>query len=253
MILCLDVGNTHLHWGVLKSGMVFESGDFPSADMEAAITEIARKWSGELQGASWCSVVPAINDPLVHVLQSFLPTKLIIGFDYRRNLGIPIRYPRPEEAGQDRLANSMAAAHLYGTPSVVIDMGTATTFDVISTKGGYEGGIIAPGINVMTRYLHEQTALLPLLRGEDLISGPVIGRSTREAMRTGCVIGFTGMIQALLESVQHAIRELGETGPAKVILTGGSAGHLLAPQLPAHIWNPHLTLQGLSLYFLQNQ
>lgn len=253
MILCLDAGNTHLHWGILQNGLVIESGDFPATDMDAALTEIARKWSGKLQGASWCSVVPAINSPLLHILQSFLPTKLITGFDYQRNLGIPIRYPRPQEAGQDRLANALAAARLYGTPSVVIDMGTATTFDVISSKGGYEGGIIAPGIGVMTRYLHEQTALLPLLREEDLVSGPVIGRSTREAMRTGCVVGFTGMIQALLQSVQQAIVDLGESEPAKVILTGGSAGHLLVPQLPPHIWNPSLTLQGLEFYFLQNQ
>lgn len=253
MILCLDAGNTHLHWGILQHGLVIESGDFPAIDMEAVLTEIARKWSGRLQGASWCSVVPAINSPLLHSLQSFLPSALIVGFDYQRNLGIPIRYPRPQEAGQDRLANALAAARLYGTPAVVIDMGTATTFDVISSQGGYEGGIIAPGIGVMTRYLHEQTALLPLLREEDLVSGPIIGRSTREAMRTGCVVGFTGMIQALLQSVQQAILDLGETEPAKVILTGGSAGHLLTSQLPTHVWNPNLTLQGLELYFMQNQ
>lgn len=252
MILCLDVGNTHLHWGVLKSGMVFESGDFPSADMEAGLGEISRKWSGQLQGASWCSVVPTLNARLQAQLQTFLPAKLIVGLDYRKNLGIPIHYPHPEEIGQDRLANSLAASQLYGAPVIVIDMGTATTFDIVSTEGGYEGGIIAPGMGVMTRYLHEQTALLPTLSDEDLVSGPVIGKSTRQAMRTGCVIGFTGMIQALLESVRKALYELGETHTANVILTGGSSGSLFSKQLPQYVWNPYLTLQGLELYFFQS-
>ena len=117
-----------------------------------------------------------------------------------KKLGVPIGYPRPAEIGQDRLANAAGAHALFGTPAIVIDMGTAVTFDIVTKTHGYEGGIIAPGVEVMRRYLHEQTALLPKL-DDSLQIDRAIGQSTIEAMRIGTVIGFGGMIQALLDGV----------------------------------------------------
>jgi type III pantothenate kinase len=116
-------------------------------------------------------------------------------------LGLPITYPQPGEIGQDRLANAAGAHALVGSPAVVIDLGTAVTFDIMTRAGGYEGGIIAPGPALMTRYLHERTAQLPLV--EDLTSPleRVIGRSTSEAMRIGAMLGFAGLVQTCLDAV----------------------------------------------------
>lgn len=251
MILCLDLGNTHLHWGILNAGNVVKSGSLTIDTLTECFASI-KTAKYPIRGISWCSVVPSKNEDLTAKINQAFPGIPVTGLHYKNNLGISIHYPNPQEIGQDRLANALAATQLYGAPCIIIDMGTATTFDVISQKGGYEGGIIAPGIEIMTRYLHEQTALLPLLKEEDLVAGPAIGKSTREAMRSGCLIGFTGMIQSLLESVKQSLIEQGELTPPHIILTGGSAGQLLASKLPQHHWNPLLTLQGLEYYFLQN-
>ncbi len=251
MILCVDVGNTSLHWGVMDQGILRESGNCSSADLSSGLPGLSMD-SAKLDGACWCSVVPSVNPLLQSFLTRLLPARPVVGLHHQGNLGIPIHYPKPEEIGQDRLANAIGAAFLHGLPSIVVDMGTATTFDIVSRRGGYEGGIIAPGMGLMTRYLHEQTALLPKLNPSELVAGPVIGKSTREAMRSGCVIGFTGMILALLDSVRNALRQLGETGSPAIILTGGSAGNLWSSQLPEFIWNPNLTLLGLECFFKNN-
>jgi type III pantothenate kinase len=235
----------------MDQGKLLESGNCNHADLDAGWSQFGLN-PETLAGACWCSVVPPINTRLQESLRHFLSGKPIVGLHHKGNLGIPIHYPRPEEIGQDRLANAIGAAFLYGVPAIVIDMGTATTFDIVSQSGGYEGGIIAPGMGLMTRYLHEQTALLPKLDSSELVAGPVIGKSTREAMRSGCVIGFTGMILALLDSSREALKQLGETGAPSVILTGGSAGSLWRNQLPDFIWNPDLTLMGLEYYFTRN-
>ena len=116
--------------------------------------------SKQANSVSFCSVVPSINESLEAYLATFkLP---LFHLTYESCTGLTLAYPNPSEIGEDRIANAIAAQEYYGTPAVVIDMGTAVTFDIISSKG-YEGGVIAP-VNLMTRYLHEQTALLPELR-----------------------------------------------------------------------------------------
>jgi len=126
----------------------------------------------------------------------------------------------------------------------VIDMGTAVTFDIITRAHGYEGGIIAPGVEVMRRYLHEQTALLPAL--DDSIDAPrAIGQSTVEAMRIGTVIGFGGMIQALLDAVISELAARGETSP-QILATGGSAALLKKTLRTPFQVVPDITLRGLA-------
>ena len=128
--------------------------------------------------------------------------------------------------------------------AVVVGMGTATTVDIL-TEQGYAGGIIAPGLGVMTRYLHERTALLPALDPADLLGGPAIGKSTVDAMRAGCALGFAGMIGALLDAVTAELTKQG--GPAPVVLvTGGAAVYLPATWRDRVRHEPHLTLLGLA-------
>jgi type III pantothenate kinase len=126
-------------------------------------------------------------------------------------------------------------------------MGTATTVDILNTKG-YAGGIIAPGLGVMTKYLHERTALLPQLDAQDLLGGPTIGKSTVEAMKSGCALGFAGMIGALLDGVILEMTKSGSPEP-KVIVTGGAAVYLPKNWQRRVQHEPHLTLIGLAEFY----
>src|SRR5207247_10885949 len=135
--------------------------------------------------------------------------------------GVGIDYPRPETIGPDRLANSVAVKHHFGAPAIVVDFGTAVTFDVVNREGSYVGGIIAPGLAAMTEYLHEKTALLPKIKIREIKR--VIGKSTQEAMLIGAVHGYRGLVRALLQELK---RELG-VRRLPVIATGGH-GQLLA-------------------------
>lgn len=155
--------------------------------------------------------------------------------------GIGVHYPKPETIGPDRLANAVAALRLLGAPAVVVDFGTAVTFDVIDEKGRYAGGIIAPGLAAMTDYLHEKTALLPRIRIRD--TKAVIGRNTKEAMLIGAVHGYRGLIRELIHELKHELKR--EILP--VIATGGYAG-LMARRLPEiTAVDPLLTLNGLRM------
>jgi len=140
----------------------------------------------------------------------------------------------------------VAAAELYGTPAIVVDFGTAVTFDVVNARGNYTGGVITPGLSLMTDYLHRRTALLP--RVELREPRRAIGRSTREAMLAGAVYGYRGLIAEILRQIRH---ELSARRP-HVIATGGDA-RLIAKNFHgfSHI-DPELTLQGLRLIGTRN-
>ena len=168
--LCIDVGNTSIHYGLISGQTVQCAGQFPTHNFDRTPSpEFARLLApliAQAEGVSYCSVVPAINDNLCTSLADF--AKPIFHLTCETCTGLDLAYPKPHEIGEDRIANAIAAQEFYGIPAIVIDMGTAVTFDIISSKG-YEGGIIAPGLAVMTHYLHEQTALLPKLKPEDLV------------------------------------------------------------------------------------
>ena len=163
------------------------------------------------------------------------------------DLGIAIDYPNPDRIGADRLANAVACAELYGCPAIVVDFGTAVTFDVLSAQRAYIGGIIAPGLSAMTDYLHEKTALLP--RVELAEPKRIIGKSTEEAMRVGAVVGYRGLIEKLVREISvEAFR--GRKVP--VVATGGDA-KLIAAGLPLFTAvDPELTLRGLQLIAHRN-
>jgi type III pantothenate kinase len=156
-------------------------------------------------------------------------------------LGILIDYPTPETIGADRLANAVATVSYYGAPAVVVDFGTAVTFDIISESGAYVGGVIAPGLAAMTEYMFDHTALLPRIDLEEPAS--VIGKSTEEAMQAGAVLGYRGLVKDILEAI---VDELGcETPP--VIATGGYST-LIANGIPAiNLVHENLTLEGLRI------
>jgi len=249
MLLCIDIGNTHTHYGVTGPEGAPVLRHLPTKKLDDPIAGIGPECEQiladhpSIKGVAFCSVVPEASKRLLGVFARGLRVPHF-ELTHEKKLGVPIGYPRPAEIGQDRLANAAGAQALVGTPAIIIDMGTAVTFDIVSATNGYEGGIIAPGVEVMRRYLHEQTALLPEL--DEAIDVPrSIGQSTVEAMRIGTVIGFGGMIQALLDAVMSELAARGEK-PPHILSTGGSAALLEKSLRTPHRVVPDITLRGLA-------
>jgi type III pantothenate kinase len=204
-----------------------------------------RGWS--FDAAVISSVVPEKGKLLARVLRKKSRGRvLLVGAAVR--LGVGIDYPQPASIGADRLANAASAVALFGAPVVVVDFGTAVTFDIISAEKNYVGGVIAPGLEVMTDYLYQRTALLPKITPAEPASA--IGKSTRAAMLAGAVFGYRGLVKQILTEIKH---ELHKSKPAKnrkrlkVIATGGYA-ELIAAKLPEiDLVHPRLTLEGLRI------
>ncbi len=157
-------------------------------------------------------------------------------------LGVGIDYPAPETIGADRLANAAAVAALYGCPAIVVDFGTAVTFDIVSARRNYIGGVIAPGLEAVTNFLYQRTALLPKLSLKE--PRRAIGRSTIGAMLSGAVFGYRGLVREILARIRA---EQFPSGKLHVVATGGYA-RLIAAQLPEiTAIRAHLTLEGLRI------
>lgn len=189
----------------------------------------------------FCSVVPAKNREILAVFPQAVPVSP------RIDLGVGIDYPDPKTIGPDRLANAAACAALHGFPAIVVDFGTAVTFDVLSAQGSYIGGVIAPGLSAMTGYLHEKTALLPRVTLREPASA--VGRSTRGAMLSGAVHGYRGLVREILARI--TAEEFPKTKP-RIVATGGDAA-LIAKGLDLFdAVDPLLTLRGLQVIAERN-
>jgi type III pantothenate kinase len=249
-VFCIDIGNSFAHVGLVEGGRILERADVATAHFAAAdrIARAALEKAGAARGISYASVVPAATKSLCAILgQSGLANDCYnLRFDTVR--GLCIAYPTPSEIGQDRIANAVAAQELCGAPCVAVSLGTATVFDVIS-KRGYEGGIIAPGLAIMTDYMHDRTAQLPRLElTESLDVNSAIGRSTVEAMTIGARVGFRGMVKELLGVVLAQMKAEGE-GEAKVVTTGGNGALFRDGWLPQATHIPDLGMLGLEIAF----
>jgi type III pantothenate kinase len=196
----------------------------------------------KIDGAALCSVVPRATPQVRKVMAKHwgLPVFELNAATIR---GIGIDYPKPATIGADRLANSVAAWKFYGAPVVVVDFGTAVTFDVVDRRGNYVGGIITPGLSAMTDYLHEKTALLPRIEIREVKS--TIGKSTRQAMLIGAVQGYRGLIRELIMGLK---KELGAR-KLPVVATGGYASLIAARMPEISRVDPALTLEGIRLVY----
>jgi type III pantothenate kinase len=249
MVLLLDIGNTRTHLGLANSARVLRHANIPTAawpdgTAEGRVAAFAGQF--RLDAAAFCSVVPAVSTLVRRAAKErwHLPCLELTAKTVR---GIGLDYPRPETIGPDRLANAVAAQQAFGAPAVVVDFGTAVTFDVVDCAANYVGGIIAPGLAAMTDYLHEKTALLPRIRIRDITVA--IGKSTREAMLVGAIYGYRGLVRELILELK---REL-NVRRLPVIATGGYA-ELLARKLPEiTAVRPLLTLEGLRLVWQAHQ
>ncbi len=243
MILLFDIGNTHTHLGLANRKRVVKQANIPTAAwFDGSAEKSAAKFAGAaaLKGVAMCSVVPDAT-PLVHRMVRRRWHLDALELTARTLRGVGIDYPRPDTIGPDRLANAVAVARHFGAPAVVVDFGTAVTFDVVNRAGNYAGGIIAPGLAAMTEYLHEKTALLPRIKIRE--EKAVIGKNTEQAMLIGAVHGYRGLVRGLIGELKKNLR----AKRLPVVATGGYA-RLIAAKLPEiTAVDPLLTLEGLRL------
>jgi type III pantothenate kinase len=254
MLLALDIGNTNVKLGLFRAGTLVatrRAATDPGAsadEFEALLDALLRLDDAslaEVSGIVGCSVVPAVTAN-AEALAARRERPLLLAT--AGTVPIPVRVDRPNEVGADRLVNALAAQRLYGTPAVVVDFGTATTFDCVAADGAYVGGAIAPGLELGLEALAARTAKLPRieLRAPDR----AIGRDTVSAMQSGTVFGYQALAGGLLARIRTELAEASDIAPADVraILTGGLSAAPWAAELEGiDAIDPDLTLKGLAM------
>ena len=243
MILLFDIGNTHTHIGLANDRRVVKQTNIPTLTwFGGAAPGLVGKFIGRsvIEGAALCSVVPRVTPRVKRAVRRLWRLETLELTPATIAL-VGINYPRPNSIGPDRLANAVAVRQHYGAPAVVVDFGTAVTFDVVDGQGDYVGGIIAPGLAAMTDYLHEKTALLPQIKIREI--NAVVGKNTEQAMLIGAVHGYRGLVRELIGKLKDELKA--EALP--VVATGGYA-RLIAAKMPEiTAVEPALTLEGLRL------
>jgi type III pantothenate kinase len=254
MLLTIDVGNTNTVLGVhdgerLLAHWRLTTRREQTADEYGVLVRNLFSTSGlepsRVDAVALASVVPPLTPVLVALARQYLgQDPLVVGPGVET--GMPILYEPPGDVGADRIVNGVAAFAAYGGPVVVVDFGTATTFDVITRRGEYAGGVICPGIGISADALFQRAARLP--RVDVRHPGPVVGRSTVGSMQSGLYFGYAAMCEGLIARIRG---ELGE--PARVVATGGLAQTLSAEIPSIEAVDPVLTLTGLRLIWERNR
>jgi type III pantothenate kinase len=243
MTLLLDIGNTNTHLGLADGRRLRKQMDVPTRDwFSGRAGTLVRAFIGrdDPDGVALCSVVPKAT-LCVKAFARGCYEMDCLEVNHLTVRGVGINYPEPATIGPDRLANAVAARAKFGAPSLVVDFGTAVTFDVVDARGDYVGGIIAPGLAAMTDYLHDKTALLPRIQIREVKTA--IGRSTEQAMLIGAVHGYRGLVRELIAELKKELK----ARRLPVVATGGYAA-LIAAKLPEiGAVEPNLTLEGLRL------
>ncbi len=249
-LLAIDVGNTNTVLGLFEGDALTRSWRIKT-DARSTADEIELVFRGLLDGApdvtgiALCSTVPAVLREMREMLSEYhsdVPTVIV---EPGTKTGVPVLTDNPKEVGTDRIVNTIAAFHLYGGPSIVVDFGTSTNLDVVSGKGEFLGGALAPGIEISLDALAQRAAQL---RKVELVRPrSVIGKNTVEALQSGALYGFAGQVDGLVRRITD---ELG--GVTAVIATGGLAPIVVAESETITHHDPDLTLVGLRLVFEKN-
>lgn len=254
MLLAIDIGNTNVALGIFKEDKLAATwristdlNRMPDEYTSMLLTLFPYKGlkTSDITGAIICSVVPPLVGTFEEMCRDYfhvLPQVVEAGI----KTGVRIAMDNPREVGADRVVNAVAAYHLYGAPAIVIDLGTATTFDIVSENGDYLGGVIAPGIGISAEALFMRTAKLPRV---ELEAPPhVIGKNTVTAMQSGLIFGYVGLIEGLVARIQTEMK-----AKARVIATGGLAGIITKQTSVVEIVEPNLTLLGLRMIYDMNR
>lgn len=256
MLLAIDVGNTQTVIGLLDGEDVVHRWRVATEARRTA-DELWALLRGLLGGEGYadgvtgvavCSSVPAVLHEMRTMVGRYYGDVPSVLVEPGVRTGIPVLVDNPREVGSDRIVNALAARHLYGGPAVVVDFGTATTFDVVSARGEYLGGAIAPGIEVSLDALGDAGA--QLRRVELLRPRSVIARNTVEALQSGALFGFSAQVDGI---VARMVAELGVSQEeVTVIATGGLAELVISECSSVHHHEPWLTLVGLQLVYARN-
>ena len=262
MLLAIDIGNTNIVLGIYDQQHKLKFKWRIISDLKKSVDDYAvdiielflidKIDSLSINGCIIGSVVPILSSRIYEAVKKFLTPsifdKILLIGNENVKLKIDIKIKNKNEVGHDRLINSIAGYKKFGGNLIIIDFGTATTFDVVGQNGEYLGGIIAPGINLSLKVLHEMTAQLPKIK--ITTQKNVIGKSTIEAMNSGVYHGYIALISGLTQKIQDEINT-----KCRVIITGGLAeifkNYLLENNVIDH-FEPDLTLDGLSIIFENN-
>lgn len=249
MLLAIDIGNTNIVLGIydgehLRANWRIATDASRMSDEYAVLLDGLLAYAdvslSRIDAVVLCSVVPALTTTFEELAQRYCQRKPIVVGPGTRT-GIKVLYENPREVGADRVANAVATFHRYGGPAIVIDFGTATTFDALSGEGEYLGGAIAPGFNIAADALFRHAARL--YRVELKRPKAAIGRNTGTSVQAGMVFGYVGLVEGLIARFQQ------EMGPARVIATGGLAEVIASESTLVDVVDPLLTLDGLRLIY----
>lgn len=254
LLLAIDAGNTNTVLGVYRGEELIQSYRL-STDVERTSDEYGATLSTLLARAGLattdfadvvvCSVVPPLNPTLARLAEGFFGRRPLFVEPGVRT-GMPIRYDNPAEVGADRIVNAVAARHLYGAPVVVVDFGTATTFDIVNAKGEYAGGIISPGVLISAEALFAHASRL--YRVDVKAPAELVGRNTAAAMQAGIYFGYVGLVDGILARLKAEF-----SGLESVVATGGQAEMIASGSVHLNRVEPRLTLVGLRLIHALNR
>jgi type III pantothenate kinase len=253
VLLAIDVGNTETVVGVFRDEELAWRWRLATVP-ERTADELALLFGGFLQqqglsfdrnvtGVVLSSVVPGATQALREMVSRYFRFPPVV-VEPGVKTGVPVLTDNPKEVGADRIVNALAGFTKFGGPCIVVDFGTATTFDCVSEHGEYTGGAIAPGLQVAAQALFEQTARLPLV--ELVAPKSVIGKNTVESVQSGLIFGYAAMLDGMVERISK------ELGDATVIATGGLAPAVIGECRTVDHHEPWLTLEGLRLVFEKN-
>ncbi|HET8970563.1 MAG TPA: type III pantothenate kinase [Candidatus Nanopelagicales bacterium] len=250
MLLAIDVGNTNTVLGLFDADELIGSYRVKT-DARATADEFRLLFRGllsdgpEVSGVALCSTVPAVLRELREMLDQYYGDVPHVIIEPGARTGVSVLMDNPKEVGADRIANSLAAFTLFGGPVIVVDFGTSTNFDVVSDKGEFLGGALAPGVEISLDALAQRAAQL---RKVELVAPrSVIGKNTVEALQSGALYGFAGQIDGIVERI------VAELGPVTaVVATGGLAPYVIPESRTVTDHRPDLTLQGLRLVYDKN-
>lgn len=253
-LVVVDAGNSHMVFGfyrgseLVRSLRVATSRDRTADELGALLVPLMERFGigpEALEGVIVASVVPPVNGTLAQLSKEFFGHEALF-IEPGVKTGMPIRYDNPAEVGADRIVNAVAARERWGAPVVVVDFGTATTFDIVSHKGEYVGGVIAPGLAISAEALFSRASRLfrvDIRRPERLV-----GKTTAGAMQSGLYWGYVGLVEGILGRLESEL-----PGIERVVATGGQAGLIAASVPRIDEVEPNLTLEGLRLIWERNR
>src|SRR5580704_8436093 len=249
MLLAVDAGNTQTVFGLFEGAELraqYRVGTDPAktAD-ELAVLLRALVELSTLEGIVLCSSVPRLVGEYEGLAERWAGVELLV-LGPGVSTGVPIRYDDPREVGPDRIANAVAARDRHGAPSIVVDFGTSTNFDVVSAAGEFAGGVLAPGIEVSMDALFARAARLPKV--PFVAPERVISQTTTAALQSGLVYGFAGQVDAIVDRIRGEL----EAPDAPVVATGGLADLIAPHSRTITAVDPELTLHGLRLVWARN-